>query len=271
MRRAVGAGVGTMNKLKTFAGKLGPRHMRQVLGQVKPRFRRMSGPAPYHAFSDYDDYWNQRKKLGGVMRRWELAADAIRGPASVLDVGCGSGEFLAYLRERHPDVALKGTDLSAVAVENTKAQGLDALVFDVVTEELKEEYDYITCFEVLEHLAEAETALRHIKNAFRRKLIVSIPNVGYIGCRLRLALFGRFPVTMCVYHIKEHLRHWTPKDFAEFMRREGLRIESFEGQYGPPWLPWRRMPGLFASGLVYVIVRGDAEERIEGDTHRSNG
>src|SRR5687767_8929769 len=138
----------------------------------------------------------------------------------------------------------------------TSALGLKARRLDIATEKIEGEYDIVTSFEVLEHLPEAECGLRTLKHAFRKQLIVSIPNVGYIGCRLRLALFGRFPITMCRMHIKEHVRHWTERDFREWVASEGLTVIRVEGQYGPDWLPWKLFPGLFAKGLVYIVEHG---------------
>lgn len=47
---------------------------------------------------------------------------AARGAACVVDVGCGSGEFLAAARDRMPGAALVGVDLSAEAVAATAAR-----------------------------------------------------------------------------------------------------------------------------------------------------
>jgi hypothetical protein len=87
-------------------------------------------------------------------------------------------------------------------------------------------------------------------------VILSIPNVGYLGSRIRLALFGRFPTTNCVYHIKEHVRHWTLTDFREWTSRLGLRITHVEAQYGAP-VARRLRPGLFAKGIVYRVEAGE--------------
>ena len=225
------------------------RPVRVVIGH----WRRLSGPPPMNEFSDFDNYWEQRGRLKTIFRRWEVAADYIEDGASVLDVGCGTGEFLAYLKSRRPNTKCTGVDFSDNAISITRSQGFDADRANLAEEDLTGTFDYVTCFEVLEHIPEAEIALRRLKKCFRRQLIVSTPNVGYFGCRLRLAVFGRFPITMCVMHIKEHVRHWTPKDFKEWVAREGLRVVRVEGQYGLRFTPWKLWPSLFARGVVYVI------------------
>jgi len=209
-------------------------------------------------YSGYDDYWQKRGTLNAIFRRWEIAAAIVPRDATLLDTGCGTGEFLQYLKSVRPDVKAEGADDSHEAIAMTQSLGFSVRQLDLVRDSVESAFDIVTCFEVIEHISEAEHALRTLKSAFRKQLIVSIPNIGYIGSRIRLALFGRFPITNCQLHIKEHLRHWTVLDFKEWIALEDLRVVRIEGQYGPRWLPWRRFPSLFAKGIVYVIEHAPA-------------
>lgn len=227
--------------------------MKQFLPKVVDWWQRLNGPAPFNEFTDYDEYWTKRGQIKYILRRWQIAAAYMPGGSTLLDVGCGSGEFLSYLKSVNPGVKGKGIDLSSKSVEMTNAAGFEAEVRDIGCSRIPEQYDFITCFEVIEHIADAETAVRNLKDSFRKKLIISVPNIGYVVCRLRLAVFGRFPLTNCIMHIKEHVRHWTPKDFREWAANLGLRVVGMEGQYGSRFLPWKIWPTLFASGMVYVL------------------
>lgn len=205
-------------------------------------------------FDDFDEYWERRGPLGYVYPRWQIAVSAIPDGARVLDLGCGSGGFLEYLRSERPNVVGVGADSSAQARAMTEEAGFETLDLDAMSDEIPEGFDYITAFEVLEHLPDAEGAIGRWTAAAGEMVILSVPNVGHIGNRIRLMFFGRFPLTNCVYHIKEHLRHWTPKDFREWTRRLGIRVLRAEGQYGLTYL-WRRFPTLFAFGMVYFVDR----------------
>ncbi len=211
-------------------------------------------PPPMEEFADYNEYWDKRGAPAVIYRRWQLAADAMDRGASVLDVGCGSNGFLCYLKQRRPDLDLTGCDTSANAVARARESGFNAFVHDIGQAPLPGSYDYITCFEVLEHIPSAETAFRNLKTAFRDKLFVSVPNIGCLRCRFRLALFGKFPLTVCNLHVNEHVRHWTPRDFAYWMKQEGMEIERLDGQYGLRGF-YRWFPGLFAHGVVYTLRR----------------
>jgi methionine biosynthesis protein MetW len=171
----------------------------------------------------------------------------------VLDVGCSNGGFLSYLTSVRPNVKARGTDVARAALEAAAAKGHDVFYADLTTEPLDREYDYITCFEVIEHIHEAEAVLVNLRDATRRQLIMSLPNLGYIEHRIRLGIFGRFPNTSLVLHVKEHIRHWTVRDFKDWAAHFDLDVVSVEGQKGFPIVPWRRFPSLFAAQVVYTL------------------
>lgn len=214
-------------------------------------------PPPLNEFTDYDNYWEKRGKVPVIYRRWEVAAETFELNSTVLDVGCGNGEFLSYLREKRPDLILKGCDTSAIGVERAKSNGLDVFVHDLASGPPPGIYDYLTCLDVLEHIAYSERAFRNLKSSFRKKIVISLPNIGCLRCRIRLAIFGKFPLTVCNFHVNEHLRHWTLKDFRYWMKQEDMIIERMEGQYGLRGF-YRWFPSLFAHGLVYVMRRNES-------------
>jgi 2-polyprenyl-3-methyl-5-hydroxy-6-metoxy-1,4-benzoquinol methylase len=231
----------------------------QPMGSYLPAARRwlarLNGPAPMRDFGDYDGYWTQRgRETNEALRRWVLAAAWLPQTGTLLDVGCGGGDFLKYLRTVRPGIRARGADVSAEAVSRTREAGFDADVLDPAQQDLPGgPYDFITCFEVIEHIAEAEAVLRRMKAAFTKQLIISVPNIGHFSCRLRLAVFGRFPLTRVMLHVKEHVRHWTPKDFREWSEHEGLQLVKAVGDWGTPLTPWRLMPSLFCAGMIYVL------------------
>ncbi|MDX6438025.1 MAG: hypothetical protein QOF45_608 [Gaiellaceae bacterium] len=226
---------------------------RKGLAEVK-RITELNRAAPLDDFASYDEYWEWRGRLTVIHRRWEIARDLIPDGSTVLDVGCGSGQFLAVLKERRPNCIVQGVDASPRAVEMAQSEGMDASVLDLETTDIPGSFDYVTCLEVIEHIAHAEAALHRLMNATGKQAIVSVPNVGFIGCRVRLAVFGRFPTTCCVFHVREHLRFWTVRDFREWVEHCGYRLVGQHPQHGV-WMLCRRFPALFASGMVYVVER----------------
>jgi cyclopropane fatty-acyl-phospholipid synthase-like methyltransferase len=74
--------------------------------------------ARYHAHGDsargmdWKDEASQRLRFEVLARQLDLA-----GSPSLLDVGCGNGELLAFLRERGADVRYRGIDVCPEMVE----------------------------------------------------------------------------------------------------------------------------------------------------------
>lgn len=70
---------------------------------------------------------------------------------TLLDVGCGSGGFLAQVAHDYPHVEALGIDLSPVMVEMTQAKGLNAQCIDLC--KIEGQFDVITAiFDMVNYL-----------------------------------------------------------------------------------------------------------------------
>jgi SAM-dependent methyltransferase len=74
---------------------------------------------------------------------------------SLLDVGCGSGDFLKAMRGAFPEAKFTGIDLSPEMVRRAREQGVEARCMDLC--DLQGCYDVITCvFDMLNYLSDEE-------------------------------------------------------------------------------------------------------------------
>ena len=74
---------------------------------------------------------------------------------TLLDVGCGSGDFLLQMQKALDIPQVKGIDLSPLMVSKTRAYDIDAECIDLC--ELKAEYDVITAvFDMLNYLTQEQ-------------------------------------------------------------------------------------------------------------------
>jgi SAM-dependent methyltransferase len=70
---------------------------------------------------------------------------------SLLDIGCGRGEFLRQLTNQFPNAKLMGIDLSPLMVETTKSKGIDAQCIDLC--KLDKKFQVITAvFDMVNYL-----------------------------------------------------------------------------------------------------------------------
>ena len=220
--------------------------------------------AHFGAELDYDAYWQAAgawratDKLGRAMDayKFRLIASLIEPGSTVLDIGCGDGSLLAYLKETRK-AQPHGVELSAVACEVARQKGIDVLQADVTrdTNGLPEQVDYVVISEVLEHVTNPEALLLSVKDRFTKRLFVDIPNTGALNDRLRL-LFGRFP-KQWVFHAGEHIRFWTVTDFLFLCKQLGYEVERYYGLYDPHSHMgvklWKICPRLFARFVLYVL------------------
>lgn len=234
-----------------------------IVGHLVGGSRYHLGPAPQAPLVrlDYEAYWTERGL--GVPRppatddpwdlpRFRAMAARITHGESVVDVGCGSGSFLAYLKSLG-HTRLAGVDASRAAVESLREHGFDAVHarLEDLDCDLVGHPDVLVLSEVLEHVVPFEEALWRLSGCAGRVLL-SHPNIAYWPHRLRL-LSGRFPIQWA-WHAAEHLRFFSVIDLLELFEREGYVVHSMQAPIGFP-LAWlrERFPNLLAGSVVVEL------------------
>ena len=94
-----------------------------------------------------------------------LARQSPVGPANLLDVGCGTGDFLKFLRQSDSAFTAVGIELSPEAVSSAREQGLRVYLADLA-EFVRQEpgrlgiFTVITMLNILEHLPDPAGGLK---------------------------------------------------------------------------------------------------------------
>ncbi len=209
---------------------------------------------------NYEDYWDRlsedtnRPVLEVKLRFIESLVD--KG-SSVLDIGCGDGALLHHLHQAK-GIEAYGIETSESAIQLATQKGISVKKADVSQKEfeLRDTYDFIIASEVIEHLVKPEELMAKLKGKFRKQLIITIPNTGFLGERLRLVC-GRFP-KQWVLHPSEHLRFWTVTDFVFWCDQLGYNVDRYYGlldeYYNDKINLWKYYPRLFSRYIVYTIT-----------------
>jgi methionine biosynthesis protein MetW len=229
------------------------RKLRQIFGEI------FLDPMPLRQFSDYDDYWDKRGRQEPKFR-FVWVAERLPDEGTVLDVGCGDGAFLEHVRAVKPGLRLIGIDGSVAAIDKLRAKNLQGMEGEVTGDlndpdlEKFRDVSIIVAMELIEHLPEPERLMKEFLKSNASVFYITVPNLGFIVNRLRLTLGGKMPVTAIVYHIKEHLRFWTVRDFHHWAEHCGFKVVAYAGQNGFAGL-WKIWPSLFARQMIYVLKR----------------
>lgn len=190
------------------------------------------------------------------LKNLEVIARLVPPGARVLDLGCGSGELLAYLmRER--GCTGYGIELDDANVLASTQRGINVIQLNL-EEGLKlfddHSFDVVLQLETLQHLRNAEKMLRETARVGRIG-IVSFPNFAHWPNRVSV-LRGRMPVTKALpyeWYDTPNIRVGTFADFIDLARKNSLRIVDAFGLEQGRELRW--LPNARASTAVFKFVR----------------
>jgi SAM-dependent methyltransferase len=145
--------------------------------------------------------------------------------ASILEVGCGTGTLLRYLRGRFPRMRLCGMDLAP-------DPGIPGVAFrqaDLVATPVGEQYDAVLSLATIEHVSAVRTFLDRMVQACRQGGLIVVMtlddrSVLYAAAR-RMASLGLSRAFERLYS-KHHLNHFNASSLGRLLELAGLRLES---------------------------------------------
>ena len=186
----------------------------------------------------------------------ELIAELVPPGSRVLDLGCGNGEFLAYLRDtrRCSGYGVEIDDANLLACTQRGVNVIQLNLEEGLALFEDQSFDVVLQLETLQHLRHTEKMLRETARVGRIG-IVSFPNFAHWPNRLQV-MAGRMPVTRVLpyqWYDTPNIRVGTYADFEVLAKKDGLAIlDAFGIQAGKAVRVW---PNLLASVAVFKFQR----------------
>lgn len=141
-------------------------------------------------------------------------------PNAVLDVGAGNGKFLSSVAQWLPETGIMGIDPSKPAVDAAWENAVEVKLgsFDSLSETIKQSFDVITFWGVLEHLSDPKKVLGQAVKKLTKNghVIVCVPNVDSLAVK---TLWKK-----CFTFCPQHLWYFDIESLSRLMRQFGFQL-----------------------------------------------
>lgn len=169
-----------------------------------------------------------------VMCEWQSLLMNSKGSSTVVDFGCGEGQYLVPFTKQFPQSSFIGLDSHLPSVELMNQFGIANLsgqTFNLETDQLSERVDTGLCVGVMQYITQDEQALKNMHSSLRKggKLLLYVPINGVFLTKIYPYIFQRFEQYETVNNRK---RVYTETELLEKVERAGFTIANKIYTYG---------------------------------------
>ena len=163
-----------------------------------------------------------------MKNEFQVIAELIENDKKVLDVGCGDGILMDFLK-KNKNTNIRGLEISKNKVQECIAKGLTVIEGNA-EKDLKQfpdkSFDYVVLSQTLQAFLDPELVIKELLRV-GKKAIVTIPNFGYWKVRLHLLLKGTMPITKRLpdeWYNTPNVHMCSIKDFFHFVKSKDIKI-----------------------------------------------
>jgi len=165
-----------------------------------------------------------------MKQEFKIISDLIEKNTRVLDVGCGDGILMEYLKY-NKEIAIRGIEISKDNVQKCLSKGLTVIEGDAEKDLLQfpdSSFDFVILSQTLQAFLNPEIVIKELLRV-GKKAIVTIPNFGFWKVRLHLLIKGTMPITKNLpdeWYNTPNLHMCTIKDFYNFCENRKIKLDK---------------------------------------------
>jgi methionine biosynthesis protein MetW len=165
-----------------------------------------------------------------MKQEFQIISDLIEKNTRVLDVGCGDGTLMEYLKH-NKEIDIRGIEISKDNVQKCLSKGLAVIEGDAEKDLLQfpdSSFDFVILSQTLQAFLSPEIVIKELIRV-GKKAIVTIPNFGFWKVRLHLLFKGTMPVTKNLpneWYNTPNLHMCTIKDFYNFCENREIKLDK---------------------------------------------
>ena len=163
-----------------------------------------------------------------MKKEFKIISELIENNTRVLDVGCGDGTLIKYLKD-YKNIDTRGLEISKNKVQRCISKGL-TIIGGNAEKDLYQfpnlSFDYVILSQTLQAFYNPEKVINDLLRV-GNKAIVTIPNFGFWKIRLHLLLKGTMPITKNLpdeWYNTPNLHMCSIKDFFNFCTKKNIEL-----------------------------------------------
>lgn len=208
--------------------------------------------------SHHQDSGSLKEKLYKFLQRFNLnykrniIAKELYRNASVLDYGCGAGEFLRFIEE---DFTTFGFEPSEAARNFAQKKLQKTKLLNEIDSIENGSLDAITLWHVFEHIEDQENILKkfHDKLKDHGLLIIAVPNPSSYDAK-------KYKEYWAAYDVPRHIFHFTKSGMENLMNNENWKIKKINPLLLDSFYismlseKYKKSPLFWIKGMIYGAI-----------------
>lgn len=183
----------------------------------------------YYQSTAYISHSNTRKGLFNwiyqKVRKYTLAQkyrmiSSLSAGSSILDIGCATGEFLAYMKKKSWITTGIEPDENArkMAVDNHQLHVFPESHINTLEED---SFDVITLWHVLEHVSDLKGRMQDLQRLLKPGgiILIAVPNSDSFDAT-------HYKSNWAAYDVPRHLYHFTKESIEKLLKNYGFKLSK---------------------------------------------